>query len=90
MAVRCHKVTIVQSLFESEDLMREAHRPQITNLFKKHHSLLSDNAHKFKGTAVLDGGSILYTINWRKGNTFETLAGQYMKFVHKNYLLSEC
>ena len=56
MAVRCHKVTIVQALFESEDLMREAHRPQITNLFKKHHFRLSDNAHKFKGTVVLDGG----------------------------------
>ena len=52
--------------------MREAHRPQITDLFKKHHSRLSDNAHKFKGTVVLDGGSILYTINWRKGYTFET------------------
>ena len=90
MAVRCHKVTIVQSLFESEDLMREAHRPRITDLFKKHHSRLSDNAHKFKGTVVLDGGSILYTINWRKGNTFETLAGQYTKSVQKNYLLSEC
>ena len=36
--------------------MREAHRPQITDLFKKHHSRLSDNAHKFKGTVVLDGG----------------------------------
>ena len=69
--------------------MREAHRPQITDLFKKHHSCLSDNAHKFKGTVVLDGGSILYTINWRNGNTFETLAGQYTQFV-KNYLLSEC
>ena len=70
--------------------MREVHRPQITDLFKKHHSRLSDNAHKFKGTVVLDGGSILYTINWRKGNTFETLASQYTKFVQKNYLLSEC
>ena len=90
MAVSCHKVTIVQSLFESEDLMREAHRPQITDLFKKHHSRLSDNGHIFKGTVVLDGGSILYTINWRKENTFETLAGQYTKFVQKNYLLSEC
>ena len=90
MAIRCHKVTIVQSLFESEDLMREAHRPQITDLFKKYHSRLSDNAHKFKGTVVLDGGGIMYTINWRKRNTFETLAGQYTKFVQKNYLLSEC
>ena len=90
MAVRFHKVTIVQSLFESEDLMREAHRPHITDLFKKHRSRLSDNAHKFKGAVVLDGGSILYTINWRKGNTFETLAGQYTKFVNKNYLLLEC
>ena len=86
MAVRCHKVTIVQSLFESEDLMREAHRPQITDIFKKHHSRLSDNAHKFKGTVVLDGGSILYTIV----HQLETLAGQYTKFVQKNYLLSEC
>ena len=85
MAVRCHKITIVQSLFESEDLMREAHQPQIPDLFKKHHSRLSDNAHKFKGTVVLDGGSILYTINWRKVNTFE-----YTKLVQKNYLLSEC
>ena len=39
MAVRCHKVTIVQSLFESEDLIREAHRSQITDLSKKYHSL---------------------------------------------------
>ena len=92
MAVRCHKVTIVhmQSLFESEDLMREAHRPQINDISKKHHSRLSDNAHKFKGTVVLHAESILYTINCRKGNTFETLAGQYTKFVQKNYLLSEC
>ena len=65
MAVRYHKVTIVQSLFESEDIMGEAHRPQITDLFKKHHSRLSDNAHKFKVTVVIDSGSILYTIIWR-------------------------
>ena len=70
--------------------MREAHRPQITDLIKKHHPRLSDNAHKFKGTVVLDGESILYTVNWRKGNTFKTLAGQYTKFLQKNYLLSEC
>ena len=70
--------------------MREAHRPQITDLFKKHHSCLSDNAHKFKGTVVLDGGSILFTINRREGNTFKTLAGQHTKFVQKNNLLSEC
>ena len=50
-------------LFESEDLMREAHRPQITDFFKKHHPRLSDNANKFKGTVVLNGESILYTIN---------------------------
>ena len=50
--------------------MGEAHRPQITDLVKKHHSRLSDNAHKFKGTVVIDGGSILYTIIWRKENTF--------------------
>ena len=50
----------------------------------------SDNALKFKETVVLDGWSLLYTINWRKVNTFETLAGQYTKFVKKNNLLSEC
>ena len=61
--VRCHKVTIVQSVFESEDLMREAHRPHITDLSKKHRSCLSDNAHEFKGTVVLDGGSILYSVH---------------------------
>ena len=43
--------------------MRKAYRPQITDITKKHHYRLSDNAHKFKGTVVLDGGSILYTIN---------------------------
>ena len=69
--------------------MREAHRSQITNLSKKDHSCISANAHKFKGTVVLDGGTILYTINWKNENTFETLAGQYTKFVQKNYLLSE-
>ena len=27
------------SLFEGDDLMRKAHKPQITGLFKKHHTL---------------------------------------------------
>ena len=67
--------------------MRKAHRPQITDLFKKHHTLTMQTM--FKGTVVQVGGSLLYTINWRKGNTFETLACQYTKFVRKNYLLSE-
>ena len=35
-----------------------------TDLLKKHHSRFSDNAHKFKGTVVLDSGSTLYIINW--------------------------
>ena len=61
------------SLFESDDLMREAHKPQIPDFFKKHHTPTpSDNAHKFKGTVVIDAGNILYTINRTKGNTFET------------------
>ena len=57
-------VTIVQLLFESEVLDNRSIQE----------ALLSHNAHKFKGTVVLDGGSILYTINCRKGNTLETLA----------------
>ena len=38
-------------LFESDDLMREAQKPQITELFQKQHiPTPSDNAPKFKGT----------------------------------------
>ena len=62
--------------------MREAHRPQITDLPRSTTLLQCTQV-------VLDGRSLLYTIDWRKGNTFETLAGQYTKFVKKNYLLSE-
>ena len=58
MAVRCHKVTIVQSLFE-----RSTQVPDNRYLQEAPHS---DNAPKFKGTVVLDGGSLLYTINRRK------------------------
>ena len=67
--------------------MREACAPDNRSLQEAQHS---DNAHKFKRTVVLDGGSLLYTIIWRKGNTFETLAGQHTKFVKRNNLHSEC
>ena len=51
------------SLFESEDLMREAHKPQITDMLKGHYAPTpSDNAPKLEGIVVLDGGSLLYTV----------------------------
>ena len=79
------------SLFEGEELMREAHKPQITELLKKHYSPKpSDKMQKFEGTVVLDGGSLLYTINWTKGTKFQEVAGLYTKFVTKNYLKPDC
>ena len=71
--------------------MREAHKPQITELLKKHYSPKpSDKMQKFEGTVVLDGGSLLYTINWTKGTKFQEVAGLYTKFVTKNYLKPDC
>ena len=79
------------SLFESEDLMREANKPQITELLKKHHRPTpSDNAPKLEGVVVLDGGSLLYTIHWAKGTKFNEIAEQYTKFVKKHHLLPGC
>lgn len=79
------------SLFESEDLMREAHKPQITDMLKKHQAPTpSDNAPKLEGIVVLDGGSLLYTIDWAKGSKFKKIAEQYTKFVKKHYLLPGC
>ena len=45
---------------------------------------------KYEGTVVLDGGSLLYTINWTKGTKFQEVAGLYTKFVTKNYLKPDC
>ena len=62
VAVCCHKATIAHSLLECEGLMREACASDNRALQEAPHS---DNAPKFKGTVVLDGESLLYTINWR-------------------------
>ena len=79
------------SLFEGEELMREAHKPQITELLKKHYNPKpTDKSQKLEGTVVLDGGSLLYTINWTKGSKFRDVADLYTKFVTKNYLKPEC
>ena len=37
-------------------------------------------------THVLDGGSLLQRIPWKKGHTFEDIASMYMKHVTKNFL----
>jgi len=37
-------------------------------------------------THVLDGGSLLQRIPWKKGDTFEDIASMYMKHVSKNFL----
>ena len=37
-------------------------------------------------TDVLDGGSLLQRIPWKKGDTFEDIASMYMKHVSKNFL----
>ena len=37
-------------------------------------------------THVLDGGSLLQRIAWKKGDTFEDIASMYMKHVSKNFL----
>ena len=37
-------------------------------------------------THVLDGGSLLQRIPWKKGDTFEDIASMYMKHVSKKFL----
>lgn len=36
-------------------------------------------------THVVDGGSLLQRIPWKKGDTFKDIASMYMKHVSKNF-----
>ena len=37
-------------------------------------------------THVLDGGTLLQRIPWKKGDTSEDIASMYIKYVSKNFL----
>lgn len=76
------------ALFDKWGRLREANKPQlgdeIAAVVSK--SALESSEEERTVTNVLDGGSLLQRILWKKGDTFEDMACMYMKHVSKKIL----
>jgi len=76
------------ALFDKWGRLREANKPQlgdeIAAVVPK--SSLESFEEERTVTHVVDGGSLLQRIPWKKGDTFEDIASMYMKHVSKNFL----
>ena len=78
-------------LFESEYLMLQSDKPQITNALKKNvEPQASEKAPIINGVHVVDGGSLLYRIPWSKRTKFENIAKSYVKYVKDHFLSPNC
>ena len=77
------------SLFEARYIMRKAHKPQIADYICKH--ALSESTHAVLEWApetdqyVLDGGSLLHSLKWNKGDTYDSIANAYASSTTRNY-----
>ena len=70
------------ALFESDELMREANKPQVTELLKKFWSpTATHEAPKFTGVVPVDGGSLLKTINWVKNTKLQQVVQLCINYV---------
>ena len=63
--------------------MREADKPVLANEIwsrANQHVSLPSNA-----TFVLDGGFLLFKLNWKKGETFKIIFQNYLNYILKHY-----
>ena len=76
------------ALFDKWGRLGEANKPQLGDAIAAAvpKSALELFEEKRTVTHVLDGGSLLQRIPWKKGDTFEDIASMYMKHVSKNFL----
>ncbi|PIK35775.1 hypothetical protein BSL78_27395 [Apostichopus japonicus] len=71
------------ALFDKHGLLRQANKPQLAD------ALPSTSSNEVQQTRdskpvynVLDGGSLLHRFPWKRGETFDSIASTYVKYVN--------
>ena len=77
------------SLFEGMNLLRKADKPQLAHAVVEYCSILPDEAIKDSKPIVqhyvIDGGSLLHRLQWKKGETYGAIANTYARFICYHY-----
>ena len=75
------------SLFDAHGVMREANKPQLADALESctPTAVGGDAPQRIPEYYVLDGGSLLYRIPWKKDDTYEEICDHYITHVQKHY-----
>ena len=77
------------SLFEAKNVLRKADKPQLATAITKFTSSSSDdsvvNEIPVTDRYVLDGGSLLFRLKWKEGDTYDDIAKSYAAFTVRQY-----
>ena len=73
------------ALFETSNLFRKADKPQLAQVISEYANVgILDNMPETE-CYVLDGGSLLHRVPWKRGETYATIAKSYADFTIKHY-----
>lgn len=75
------------SLFDAHGVMREANKPQLSDALENSAptAVRGDAPQQIPDYYVLDGGSLLYRIPWKKDSTYEDICDHYVNHVKQHY-----
>ena len=75
------------ALFEARKVLLKPDKPQLVNAITDYATKASRETHEATGDAqpktqnyVLDGGSLLQRLSWKKGETYSSIAQSYAEF----------
>ena len=84
--------TFPPALFETRSILRKADKPQLAQAIQDHVTNLSSEAVMSSTPKtdryVLDGGSLLHRLPWKKGESYGTIASSYTDFTVRHYGLA--
>ena len=77
------------AIFETRNILRTADKPQLAQAIRDHAADLSsetvmNSIHKTY-CYVLDGGSLLHRLPWKKGDSYNAIAESYADFTVRHY-----
>ena len=77
------------ALFEARNILRKADKPQLAKAIRDHAADLSSeavmNSIPKTDCYVLDGGSLLHRLPWKKGDSYNAIAESYAEFTVRCY-----
>ena len=81
--------TYPPALFEARNILRKADKPQLAQAIRDHAADLSSeavmNSIPKTDCYVLDGGSLLHRLPWKKGDSYNAIAESYANFTVRHY-----